>query len=52
MFKQEVWYDWVPEYCEECLQVGHDCRLKYGKPPPEKKEKQVVKRVKQVANKQ
>lgn len=26
LFEQEVVYDWVPEYCHTCLQVGHRCK--------------------------
>lgn len=26
IFDQKVAYDWVPEYCPTCLQVGHVCR--------------------------
>ncbi|KAK6784905.1 hypothetical protein RDI58_018360 [Solanum bulbocastanum] len=25
IFDQGVEYDWVPNYCNACLQVGHDC---------------------------
>lgn len=33
LFEQDVWYDWVPDYCETCLQLGHNCK---------KHEKQVI----------
>lgn len=26
IFYQHIAYDWVPEYCSTCLQVGHVCR--------------------------
>ncbi|XP_070057707.1 uncharacterized protein [Nicotiana tomentosiformis] len=39
IFEQEVCYDWIPEYCEECLQVGHNCNTRNEKQPPEKKKK-------------
>ncbi|XP_009774916.1 uncharacterized protein [Nicotiana sylvestris] len=26
VFEQQVAYDWIPEYCHTCLQVGHVCR--------------------------
>ncbi|XP_070026139.1 uncharacterized protein [Nicotiana sylvestris] len=26
VFEQSIHYDWVPEYCHTCLQVGHSCR--------------------------
>ncbi|XP_075095239.1 uncharacterized protein LOC142173532 [Nicotiana tabacum] len=25
-FEQEVWYDWMPMYCNKCLQLGHVCQ--------------------------
>ncbi|XP_019236661.1 PREDICTED: uncharacterized protein LOC109216895 [Nicotiana attenuata] len=25
-FEQEVWYDWLPQYCTKCLQLGHICQ--------------------------
>ncbi|KAJ8564726.1 hypothetical protein K7X08_001186 [Anisodus acutangulus] len=28
---KDVWYDWVPEYCHTCLQVGHDCSSKQAR---------------------
>ncbi|XP_019256569.1 PREDICTED: uncharacterized protein LOC109235000 [Nicotiana attenuata] len=26
-FVQEIAYDWVPEFCNKCIQVGHKCRV-------------------------
>lgn len=26
-FMQEIDYDWVPEFCTKCMQVGHQCRM-------------------------
>lgn len=23
VFEQEIWYDWQPQYCNKCLQIGH-----------------------------
>ncbi|KAH0724790.1 hypothetical protein KY284_000655 [Solanum tuberosum] len=28
VFEQEVQYEWVPEYCAKCMQVGHKCHGK------------------------
>lgn len=25
IFEQTIWYDWQPEYCNTCLQLGHIC---------------------------
>lgn len=43
IFEQHIEYDWVPEYCYKCLQVGHTCRNeeKQPKPMPMIKQKQV-----------
>ncbi|XP_009611511.1 uncharacterized protein [Nicotiana tomentosiformis] len=51
-FEQEVWYDWVPEYCEECLQVGHDYALRYEKTVHEPKAKQKTQKVPEPEDKQ
>ncbi|KAG5620619.1 hypothetical protein H5410_005837 [Solanum commersonii] len=29
-FEQAVQYEWVPEYCAKCMQVGHKCNGKEG----------------------
>ena len=42
VFDQEVWYDWFPEYCNTCLQVGHDCSSKQSKPKASTQEKERV----------
>lgn len=36
VFDQEVQYDWVPEYCNSCLQVGNDCSRITAKTAPTK----------------
>ncbi|XP_075091784.1 uncharacterized protein LOC142171953 [Nicotiana tabacum] len=33
-FEQEVWYDWMPMYCNKCLQLGHVCREPQNKAMP------------------
>lgn len=48
IFEQEVWYDWVPDYCEVCLQMGHDCNNSYESQIPEQKQKRNEKLVKKV----
>ncbi|XP_070026292.1 uncharacterized protein [Nicotiana sylvestris] len=44
-FMQEVAYDWIPEFCHTCLQVGHKCNKREQlapKPrPKQQKQKQV-----------
>ncbi|XP_070025320.1 uncharacterized protein [Nicotiana sylvestris] len=25
-FEENVWYDWMPQYCTKCLQLGHVCQ--------------------------
>ncbi|XP_019263163.1 PREDICTED: uncharacterized protein LOC109240928 [Nicotiana attenuata] len=47
-FEQEVWYDWVLDYCEVCLQVGHGCNNSYESQIPEQKQKHKEKPVKKV----
>lgn len=45
MFEQAVHYEWAPEYCDKCLQVGHKCHGKEGIRPPRKQAKWVQKEV-------
>lgn len=30
VFDQVIQYEWVPEYCTKCMQIGHKCQLKDG----------------------
>ncbi|KAH0661629.1 hypothetical protein KY284_026560 [Solanum tuberosum] len=30
VFEQAIQYEWVPEYCAKCMQVGHKCNGKEG----------------------
>lgn len=33
VFEQLVQYEWFPEYCTKCMQVGHKCNAKEGPRP-------------------
>lgn len=43
--------DWVPEYCDICLQVGHNCNTTYGKHVRDQKNKHKEEPVKKVIQK-
>ncbi|XP_019256265.1 PREDICTED: uncharacterized protein LOC109234651 [Nicotiana attenuata] len=34
VFEQKVQYDWQPEYCTTCLQIGHNCKNKNEQKQP------------------
>ncbi|KAH0689336.1 hypothetical protein KY289_016694 [Solanum tuberosum] len=47
-FQQMVSYDWKPEYCEECLMVGHNChkrRLKQQEQQQPKRQQPPLKKI-------
>ncbi|KAK4366713.1 hypothetical protein RND71_014593 [Anisodus tanguticus] len=52
IFTQEVTYDSEPEYCEDCLQIGHNCakiqKRKQGPNKPVQRKKAEVPKVQQV----
>lgn len=33
VFEQAVQYEWIPEYCTKCMQVGHQCNKEEGNKP-------------------
>lgn len=36
IFTQSVEYDWKPQYCTKCAQVGHQCLEMNNRPPPQR----------------